>query len=406
MVKKITWLIVVRLLLVTLFFSIGALVFKIDRAFFYINIAAVYFLSLLYLLWVLKFKYLKTLVAVQLVFDALLETLIVLYTGSMSSVFIILYIVTILCASIIVSPVGGMLTMGFVSVLYVGQLYCAFYGVVPFLSVRKPTTDLSLLFYTAHVHIITFLMVGILAAVLSRKINQMEEKVREKERTSVMGELAAQIAHEIRNPLATISGSIEVLDEELYDKIDAKNLNLMKAIVTESARVSSIFEQFLDFSKLDQMNFDVVSIRDVLNEILMLLTGSGSAKNIELIDEFQGSTISIECDCNRIKQVFWNIIRNALEAMPDGGKLTIRVEDDTSEDALIVSFIDTGQGIDKKVLKELFSPLKSTKKQGSGLGLVIAHKIIEKDDGAIDVISEVNKGTTFVVKLPKKQIER
>lgn len=403
MVRKITWLIVVRIVLVTLFMSIGAVVFKINRAFFYWQIAAVYFLSLIYLVWLLKRRYLKALTCVQIVFDALLTTIVVLYTGSMYSVFILLYIIIILCASVAISPVFGMLTTGFVSSLYILQLYCAFYGLIPFLNVRKPTTDFFLALYTAHVHIITFLLVGILAAFLSRKINQMEEKVREKERTSVMGELAAQIAHEIRNPLTAISGSIELLEEELSELIDENTQNLMKAIVAESERISTVFEQFLDFSKMDKMIFLQISIRDILKEILMLLEGSNFLKDVTIVDGYSHFESLIDCDPNRIKQVMWNIILNAIEAMPMGGVLKIMIS--SSADTVCISFVDSGKGFDQKNAKRLFSPFATTKKNGSGLGLVIARKIIEKHNGCIHVRTLAQTGSEFVLELPKRQLK-
>jgi len=403
MTKKITLLIVVRLLLVTLFLSIGAFVFKIDRSFFYLIIAAVYFLTILYLVWLAKRRYLKALVITQIVFDCILETVVVFNTGSISSVFIILYCVTILSASIIVSPVIGMVTTGIASFLYVGQLWCAFFDLIPNVSISIINVDFSVMLYTAHVNIITFLLIGILAAFLARKLSQMEKTVQEKERTSLMGELAAQIAHEIRNPLTTISGSIELLEEELGDTIDAKNKNLMKAIVTESERVSGVFEQFLDFSKIDELDMSKIELQELLNEIFFLLENTGSLKTIEVIDKFSMNHFLLECDLNRIKQVFWNILRNALEAMPNGGTLTV----ETCEvgEGISIAFQDTGTGINAKMQKELFTPFRSSKKGGSGLGLVIAHKIIEKHFGRITVSSEAGTGTTFTVILPKKHIE-
>jgi signal transduction histidine kinase len=403
MVKKITWLIVLRIILVTLFMSVGALVFKINKSFFYWQIAAVYFLSLLYLLWLIKRRCLKVLTCVQVVIDALLTTLVVLYTGSMYSVFILLYIIIILCASIIISPVFGMLTTCFVSSLYLGQLFCAFYGLIPFMHVRQPTSDFFLLLYTAHVHIVTFLLVGILAAFLSRKINQMEEKIREKERTSAMGELAAQIAHEIRNPLSAISGSIELLEEALKDRIDTETEKLMKAIVSESERISSVFEQFLDLSKIDSMVFAPASMRDVIKEIVLLLESSGFLKNVELIDEYSHYDGLIECDCGRIKQVLWNIIRNALEAMPLGGVLTIKII--TTGDKVRLIFTDTGHGFNHDREKKLIRPFTTAKKTGWGLGLIIAHKIIQKHNGCMYAESSMNQGAEFMVELPQKQLE-
>jgi len=399
MIKKITWLIIIRILLVTSFLSIGAFIFKIDRSFFYFIIALVYLLSIIYLIWLIKRRFLKALLITQLIIDCILESIIVLYTGSVFSIFTTFYLISILYASVAGSSLFGMITTALTSLLYLGQLGIWFYNLVPFIGVKPRTHDISLVIYTANFHIVTFLLVGILSAFLSRRIYQMEEKIKEKERTSLMGELAAQIAHERRNPLATISGSIELLEEGLKSKIDAQDKNLMKAIVTESERVSGIFEQFLDFSKLDSFSYTNISVRELLEEIVVLLKNTSTAQNIILKKEFEDSDYIFEGDRNRIKEVFWNIIHNALQAMPNGGNLTIKTYEKDND--VCVEFSDSGIGIDKKGKKHLFIPFKSTKREGAGLGLVIAHKIIEKHGGNIIVHSEKDKGSTFIVSVPK-----
>lgn len=397
--KRITWLIVIRLLLVTTFLSIGTVYYKIDRSVFYIIIASVYLLSLIYLIWLVKKRYLKTLLITQLLCDCVLETLIVYLTGSVDSIFTVLYLLTVVSASISVSPVAGMLTTACASFLYLVQLLAAVHGWFPFVSVSIKAKDISLITYTAHLNIVTFLLVGLLSTLLSRRLHQMEQRVKEKERTSLMGELAAQIAHEIRNPLATISGSIEILEETLRDKVDPKDANLMKAIVTESARVSSIFEQFLDFSKLDMLNIEKVSMHTIIDEIDLLLANMHFSKKISVRKEYSDAECMCECDIQRLKQVFWNIVRNAIEAMPGGGTLTIKTREEKG--IVIIDFIDSGSGIEKNRLKEIFVPFKTTKIEGSGIGLVVANRIVEKHGGSIRVSSKKSEGTTFTVILPK-----
>ena len=176
----------------------------------------------------------------------------------------------------------------------------------------------------------------------------------------------------------------------------------MKAIVTESERVSSIFEQFLDFSKLDSLSYAQISAKELLAEIVLLLENTSSSQHITIHKEFEGVDYLFDGDRNRIKEVFWNIIHNALQAMTQGGHLTIRTYE--KDKRICVEFSDSGVGIDKKSLKNLFVPFKSTKREGAGLGLVIAHKIIEKHGGEIIVHSEQNKGSTFIVSIPKTRM--
>jgi len=402
MVKKITWLLVVRLILVTSFLSVGALVFKIDRSFFYFLIALVYFLSLIYLVWLLRRRALTLLVVSQLVIDCILVSIIVLYTGSIDSIFTTFYIISILTASVIISPLAGMITTGLVSVLYVGQLFLGINNLIPFITVKPWTKDFSSVIYTVHFHIVTFLLAGLLATILSRKIHQMEAKIKEKERTSLLGELAAHIAHEIRNPLTTISGSIELLEEELRPTLSEKLATVMRAIVTESERVSGIFTQFLDYSKLDKLTYSSFSLHTLLDEILLLLENNNLTRRIVISKEYTDGDISLEADNDRLRQVFWNIIRNALEAMPDGG--TFRIGTHTEGEYVHISFIDSGTGIDEAQRRKLFVPFHSTKRHGSGLGLVIAQKIIEKHGGHIRVTSTPRKGASFVVILPRIRV--
>jgi len=139
-----------------------------------------------------------------------------------------------------------------------------------------------------------------------------------------------------------------------------------------------------------------------LQEIVLLLENTTSSQNITLRKEFEDSDYVFEGDRNRIKEVFWNIIHNALQAMPHGGQLTIKTYE--NDNNICVAFSDSGVGIDKKNQKNLFIPFKSTKREGVGLGLVIAHKIIEKHGGEITVRSERNKGSTFIVSIPKTRI--
>jgi two-component system, NtrC family, sensor histidine kinase HydH len=403
-IKKITWLIVIRIFLVTLFLSIGAVILKVDRGFFYILIAAVYLLSIMYLVWLLQKHYLKLLGIIQIFFDCLFITVTVYMTGSIESIFTTLYILTILSASIVVSPLAGMVTAALSSFLYLAQLLVGFHKIIPWTSYQGwEQTNVSLLIYTANVHIVTFILVGILSASLARRISQMEERMKEKEKVSLMGELAAQIAHEIRNPLTSISGSVELLQEELKHKLDDKNTVLMNAIVQESHRVSGIFEQFLDFSKLDRLVYTRNSLKSLLDELFLLVDTTCQSNNIIIEKNYQQRELFFESDRDRIKQVFLNLIMNAFEAMPSGGRLIIDAY--CKEDKLCIAFIDSGNGIDKKVLPDLFVPFRSTKKKGYGLGLAIASKIVEKHGGTISVITEKNKGSNFIVTLPLTQVD-
>ncbi len=396
MIKKITWLIVIRLVILSLFFSIGTFVVKVDKSFFYFLIAFIYLLSLIYLIWLLNRRFLQTLLIVQIIADVIFETAIIYYTGGVDSLFIILYLVSVLNASVIVSPIVGMITTGFVSVMYLVQVGCAYF--VPSLTMYA-NKDQALLLYTVHVHLVTFVLIGLLASLLSRKVNQMEEKVKENERLSIMGEFSAHIAHEIRNPLTTISGSVELLKEELPASIGSDNIELMNSIVKESERVSRIFEDFLDISRAEKMNRVKINLNELIDEVLHHFRNKGSLKNISISKSYTARNLVFTGDFDQMKQVFANLIQNAIEAMDEVGSLSIKTVQNTFNVRAFIT--DTGDGIRKEALKDIFMPFHTTKKSGTGLGLAISNRIVKNHGGIIKLENEQSSGARVTVSLPK-----
>ncbi len=397
MFKKVTWLIVVRLCLVTLFLGLGGFVFKIDKILFYFLIAFIYFLSLIYLFWLVSGRHLFSLLVSQIISDSILITVIVMYTGSLDSIFVGLYILNILIAAIVAGPMWGMVVTGIVSFLYVLQALGIYY--TDLFPISCSYKEWPILFYTLHVHIVTFVLVGILSSFLSRKMNQMEEKIKEKERFSVMGRFAAQIAHEIRNPLAAISGSVELLKESLNDGLSYEQNKLMQSVVEEAGRVSRVFEEFLDYSKIDNMHFEDVCMNKLLDEVVLSLTNRLVKNGIEVVKTYGEKDIIAECDYERMRHVVYNIINNAVDAMENsGGVLELGVSSDAAEVAIYIK--DNGGGLNKEARNSLFKPFKTTKKNGIGLGLVISDKIVRKHKGSID-FQDVDGGALVAIKIPK-----
>lgn len=400
--KRLTWLIVIRVILVTLFLSIGTLIFKSDKNFFYAIIASVYLFSIVYLIWFSIGRFLKALIAAQLFLDCFFISLIVLFTGSTESVFTGLYLLVILAASMTVSPVAGMVTTGLASVLYSLQLYVAYTDIFPWFARPVYEANGVLTLYSAHVHIVTFILVGILSSFLARTIFKMEATLKERERVAMMGEAAAQIAHEIRNPLAAVSGSVELLKESLLSTLTDKNRQLMDAVISETERVSNIFDEFLDLSRIDNLQKEVVSIKKILSEVIFLIENNKSFKGLKLKTDICSDDLVVSCDRNRMKQVFWNLIKNAIEEMRGEGHMVISAEKkgNTAE----LRFQDEGRGVKAEDVKHLFKPYRSSKSKGLGLGLMISKKIIEKHGGEIRLeMTSTHQGACFVIELPLNQ---
>jgi len=223
---------------------------------------------------------------------------------------------------------------------------------------------------------------------------QMEERLVRTERLAAIGQLASSVGHELRNPLGVISNSTYYLNTKLKDA-DGKITKHVSIIQREVGRANKIISDLLDFSKakppsLEEGDMNTI-IRDTLGEIKV-------PENISVKTHLNGKLPRVLLDPDQIRQVFLNIVSNALQVMPEGGRLDIKtgVKGHFAE----ITFKDTGEGIPEDNLKKVFNPLFTTKAKGIGLGLSIVKGIVEGHKGRIEVKSKLGKGTTFIVKLP------
>jgi two-component system sensor histidine kinase PilS (NtrC family) len=234
------------------------------------------------------------------------------------------------------------------------------------------------------------------------KLVEMEEKVRRQEQLAVVGSLAAGIAHEIRNPLASLSGSIQVLQCDLDLKGDDKRL--MDIVVRETDRLNTIISEFLEYARPQTAHAEKIMLLPVLDETIMLLKNSRDFREGITIRAQVDPQVVINGDAQRMRQVFWNLLINACQAMPDGGEITVsampmsRSDDDSGWCEIVIK--DTGRGIGHDYLDKIFDPFFTTKTGGTGLGLAIVERIIEDHGGIIDVESENGRGTKFRIRLP------
>lgn len=236
------------------------------------------------------------------------------------------------------------------------------------------------------------------------KMIEMEEQVRRQERLATVGSLAAGIAHEIRNPLASLSGSIQVLQGELDLKGD--NQHLMNIVLRETDRLNTIITEFLEYARPRASMEERISLSSVIDETIMLLRNSRDFKECTVIVREIDPGLVLKGDSQRLRQVFWNLLINSCQAMPLGGEIRISAqpvfmpEEPLNTEWLAIAVSDTGEGIEPEFLEKLFNPFFTTKTGGTGLGLAIAYRIIEDHGGAIDVKSEKGKGTRFTIRLP------
>ncbi len=228
------------------------------------------------------------------------------------------------------------------------------------------------------------------------QIKQMESEMKQREKWAAIGELSASIAHEIRNPLASLKGSIEILREKKV--AEEYKERLTEIALKEMDRLNRIITDFLTYSRPKSAERKIFDVNAVLEETLELLKNTVSDRNdITIKKEFSGP-INVNADQKKMQQVFWNLGKNAIEAMPSGGELSVGSE--KRDDFVEVVFRDTGIGISKENIGKIFYPFFTTKDEGTGLGLAIAYRIIEEHQGKISVSSDNGGGTTFKVLMP------
>ncbi len=229
------------------------------------------------------------------------------------------------------------------------------------------------------------------------QVRSLEETSRRQDRLAAIGRMAASIAHEIRNPLAAMRGSIQMLRSEVES--DSSQAALMEIILRESDRLNQIITDFLSYARPRSLVQARVEVGNLLNQTFALLRHSPEIAANQIVEaEVPEEPVFADADENQLKQVFWNLARNALQAMPQGGTLRATLAKN-SNNRLRIAFSDTGRGMSPEQVEHLFEPFSSTT-GGTGLGLSIVYQIIREHGGTINVRSLEGQGTTITVELP------
>ncbi|MGD2294503.1 MAG: ATP-binding protein [Candidatus Aminicenantes bacterium] len=378
---------------------------------FYSLIILVYILTAAYLGLYFWGKYYTCQVYLQIGFDLLIITALVYMSGGLEGSFYFLYVFEIIAAGIILSQRAAYITAA-LSAVYFGALVDGlFLGLIPYYGV-VPLREITQMGVLSNLFIAwgTFFIVAFLINYLKKKLRnthvELQQAQREldvKRRLAVAGEVSAQVSHEIRNPLAAISGSIQVLRGEL--DLSEEQKKLMDIVVKESDRAASTLDQFLSLTVPKSQDNSRINLSEVCLETLHLMQRSGEMNgHCRVNGNFRSSDLCFYGNKNQFKQIFWNIIKNAVKAMQDYGTLTIDFFLQT-DDWIQLRFKDTGQGMTEEIQQRIFEPFYTGFHTGKGIGMTVVKRIVEDYEGRIEVFSKSNEGTEVIIALPQRKRE-
>jgi PAS domain S-box-containing protein len=230
-------------------------------------------------------------------------------------------------------------------------------------------------------------------------VKALTEQLIRADRLAALGELTAGVAHEVRNPLGIIRASVQLMEDAECSK--DRITGAAQVIKQEIDRLDSVIKALLDFGRPAAPTMRPVAVAQVLEDVALFSHTFATRAHVQIIEDFEPAGYEVMADPEQLKQVFVNLISNAVQAMPEGGTLSIVTGHENG--FVFVRFADTGAGISPDVLGKVFDPFVSTRDDGTGLGLTIVHRIVDDHDGHMEVTSELGVGTAFTVWLPAIQ---
>jgi two-component system, NtrC family, sensor histidine kinase HydH len=416
---RLKWLTFFRLLFTTLLLGGAAYIHSEGVSSFltpplvaiYSLTVGIFLLSIIYALLLNRLKSHQRFASFQVCGDTAIVSVMIYLTGGFSSVFPFLYLVVMIYSSMLIYRKGSLIMAALCSIQYGAMVDLEYYGLLkPFIStgLQVPMSDqwryviLKILMISIGCFAVSFLssLLAEQARKSRRELAVMEEQVRRVEKMATVGEMAAGLAHEIKNPLASLSGSIQLLREEV--QFNGDHDRLMNIVLREANRLNSLLSNFLLFARPQARKLELIELKKALEDTVSLFEKNINCAGRITIDRAFIPASWVEMDPMHFHQVLWNLLLNAAEAIDGSGRIAISMLLSGSSN-IRIEISDTGCGMSKEKIKLIFDPFYTTKAYGTGLGLSIVHRILETYGFWVTVDSVPDKGTTFTIHLMGSQ---
>ncbi len=370
-------------------------------------IISIFLISFVYALLINRVRKPGVFAYIQIVVDTLVVDVIILVTGGFSSIFSFLYLLVVIYTSMLFYKRGSMITAVACSLQYGVLVDLEYYGLLhPFVvDAGLVASDYSWV-YVLYKVIMTMgacFAVALLAGYMAererrskKELIKMEAHVKRVDKLAALGQIAAGLAHEIKNPLASLTGSIQLIRNDYRDR--PENRKLMKIVLREADRLSTLVNNFLIFARPPSGRPEKLNLAEVLAEFIEMFEKNNALAGKIRIDKKLIPGLWFEMDPDHFRQILWNLFSNAAESIEDQGRVSIQVQPDAG-DIIDVRVTDDGCGIPQAELASIFDPFFTTKADGSGLGLSIVHSILESYGCRMDVSSRVGQGTVVSLRL-------